>query len=296
VQNAIRDARRFGAIGRDVFGSSFSCVVVAHRGAGAYVVGEESALLSSLEGERGMPRVRPPYPAAQGLYGLPTVVNNVETLSAVPWIVRRGGKEFAALGGARSTGARVFSVSGRVRRPGNYEVELHHTTFRDLIFAPELGGGIVDDRRVLAFYPGASFPWLGPEHLDLRLDIDDTAAVGSSLASGVVVLDETVCPVRVAARLVRFFATESCGKCTPCREGAPWLEKIMYRILHGHGRRDDLLLLEDVGARMGPGTTICALGPSTVAPIASTLSRFRDHYLAHIDLGACPLEVPARAA
>jgi len=296
VNSAIVDARRFGALGSNIFGSSYSCSVVAHRGAGAYVVGEESALLSSLEGERGMPRVRPPYPAAQGLYGMPTVVNNVETLSNVPWIVRMGGSAFAAFGGARSTGTRVFSVSGRVRRPGNYEVELHRTTFRDLIFDPELGGGVIDDRTVLAFFPGASFPWLGPEHLDLRLDIDDTAAAGSSLASGLVVLDDTVCPVRVAARLVRFFATESCGKCTPCREGAPWLEKIMYRILHGHGRRDDLALLEDIGTRMGPGTTICALGPSTVAPITSTLARFRDHYLAHVDIGSCPLEVPARAA
>jgi NADH-quinone oxidoreductase subunit F len=296
VWGAVAEARQFGAIGSHVFGSSFSCSVVAHRGAGAYVVGEESALLSSIEGERGMPRVRPPYPAAQGLYGRPTIVNNVETLGTVPWIVRHGGQSFAALGGARSTGTRVFSLSGRVRRPGNYEVELHRTTFRDLIFDPDLGGGIADDRAVLAFFPGASFSWLGPEHLDLRLDIDDVAAAGSSLASGLVVLDDTVCPVRVAARLVRFFATESCGKCTPCREGAPWLEKIMHRIVLGHARHDDLALLEDVGARLAPGTTICALGPSAVAPIRSTLARFRDHYVAHVDLGACPLEVPARAA
>jgi NADH-quinone oxidoreductase subunit F len=232
----------------------------------------------------------------QGLYAQPTIVNNVETLSTVPWIVRNGGDAFAALGGARSTGTRVFSVSGRVRRPGNYEIELHHTTFRDLIFDPELGGGIVGDRALTAFFPGASFPWLWPEHLDLRLDIDDVAAAGSSLASGLVVLDDTVCPIRVAARLVRFFAEESCGKCTPCREGAPWLEKIMYRIVYGYGRLEDLALLEDVGKRMGPGTTICALGPSTVAPISSTLNCFRDHYLAHVSVGACPLEAPARAA
>jgi NADH-quinone oxidoreductase subunit F len=296
VQDAIADARRHRAVGNQIFGSAFSCDVIPHRGAGAYVVGEESALLTSLEGERGMPRVRPPYPAVQGLYGLPTIVNNVETLSAVPWIVRNGGDAFARLGGARSTGTRVFSVSGRVRSPGNYEIELHHTTFRDLIFDPEFGGGIVDDRPIIAFFPGASFPWLGPEHLDLRLDIDDVAAAGSSLASGLVVLDDTVCPIRVAARLVRFFAEESCGKCTPCREGAPWLEKIMYRILHGYGRAEDLALLEDVGTRMGPGTTICALGPSTVSPISSTMTRFRDHYLAHISDGCCPLEVPARAA
>ncbi len=183
-----------------------------------------------------------------------------------------------------------------MRRPGNYEIELHHTTFRDLIFDPELGGGVIDDRSIIAFYPGASFPWLGPEHLDLRLDIDDVAAAGSSLASGLVVLDDTVCPIRVAARLVRFFAEESCGKCTPCREGAPWLEKILSRIVHGYGRPEDLGLLEHIGTRMGPGTTICALGPSAVAPISSTLTRFHEHYLAHLSVGGCPLEMPARAA
>ncbi len=296
VRDAFADARRHGAVGDRIFGSAFSCGVIVHRGAGAYVVGEESALLSSLEGERGMPRVRPPYPAVQGLYAQPTIVNNVETLSTVPWIVRNGGDAFAALGGARSTGTRLFSVSGRVRRPGNYEIELHHTTFRDLIFDPELGGGVVGDHAITAFFPGASFPWLGPEHLDLRLDIDDVAAAGSSLASGLVVLDDTVCPIRVAARLVRFFAVESCGKCTPCREGAPWLEKILNRIVHGYGRIEDLSLLQDVGTRMGPGTTICALGPSAVSPISSTLTRFRDHYLAHVNIGGCPLEAPARAA
>ena len=296
VRIATDHARAIGAIGTSVFGSSYSCNVIAHRGAGAYVVGEESALLSSIEGERGMPRVRPPYPAVQGLYGQPTIVNNVETLSTVPWIVRNGGAAFAALGGARSTGTRLFSVSGRVRQPGNYEVELHHTTFRDLLFDREFGGGIIHDRAVTAFFPGASFPWLGPEHLDLALDIDDVAAAGSSLASGVVVLDDTVCPVQVAARLVRFFAEESCGKCTPCREGTGWLEKIMNRIVRGSGRSADLELLTDLAGHIGPGTTICALGPSAVAPITSTLTRFHDHYVAHVRDGACPLEAPARAA
>ncbi len=296
VRTAIDDARAIGAIGTSVFGSAYSCNVIAHRGAGSYVVGEESALLSSVEGERGMPRVRPPYPAVQGLYGQPTIVNNVETLSTVPWIVQNGGAAFAALGGARSTGTRLFSVSGRVRRPGNYEVELHHTTFRELLFDPELGGGIVDDGTVTAFFPGASFPWLGPEHLDLALDIDDVAAAGSSLASGVVVLDDTVCPVRVAARLVRFFAEESCGKCTPCREGTGWLEKIMHRIARGSGRSADLGLLTDLAGHIGAGTTICALGPSATAPITSTLTRFYDHYAAHVRDGSCPLEAPARAA
>ena len=306
VAAAIDEARSFGAVGDHIFGSGFSCNAVVHAGAGAYIVGEETALLTSLEGERAMPRIKPPHPTAQGLYGAPTVVNNVETLSSLPWIVGNGGEAFAALGGARSRGVRVFSLSGRVRRPGNYEVELHHTTFRDLIFDTELGGGIIDDRPLVAFIPGASFSWLYEEHLDTRLDVDDVNALSSSLGSGVMVLDDTVCPIRVAWRLVRFFAEESCGKCTPCREGTGWLEKILFRILEGHGRPADLELLLSIGEGISPGpypcpplgplavvpgppaqTTLCPLGPSAVAPIASTLRAFPDEYAAHVKGDPC---------
>jgi NADH-quinone oxidoreductase subunit F len=300
------EAREFGAVGERIFGSEFSCDMVVHAGAGAYIVGEETALLTSLEGERGMPRVKPPHPTAQGLYARPTVVNNVDTLSMLPWIVRHGGEAFAALGGARSTGTRVFSVSGRVRRPGNYEVPLHKTTFKDLLFDPKLAGGIIDDRPLVAWIPGASFPWLFPEHLDTRLDIDDVTALGTQLGSGIMVLDDTVCPLRVVQRFVHFFAEESCGKCTPCREGTGWLDKILYRINAGHGRPDDLDLLSAVGDNISPGpypgpplrdypgspwpprqTTICPLGPSAIAPISSTLRRFHDEYAAHIKHDPC---------
>jgi NADH-quinone oxidoreductase subunit F len=301
LTDAVREARAYGMIGEHVLGSEFSVDVVVHAGAGAYIVGEETALLTSLEGERGMPRIKPPHPTAQGLYGQPTVVNNVETLATLPWIIGHGGEAYAALGGARSLGTRIFSVSGRVRRPGNYEVELHHTTLRDLVFDDGLGGGIINDRPLVAVIPGASFPWLLPEHLDTRLDVDGVNALGTSLGSGIMVLDDTMCPLIVAWRLARFFAEESCGKCTPCREGTGWLEKILYRIIHGYGRPEDLDLLASVGDNIspapypgppsgaGPGypwpprqTTICPLGPSAVAPIASTLRHFHDEYAAHI--------------
>ncbi len=301
-----------GIAGRGIDGSGFSCEVIVHPGAGAYVVGEETALLESLEGKRGYPRIKPPwYPAAAGYLGAPTVVNNVETLSALPWILDHGAAEFAALGAGRSLGTRLFSLSGPVLRPGVYEVELHRTTFRDLIFNPSLGGGLRPGRRLRAILPGASFPWLTAAQLDLPLDVDAVSANGSSLGSGIMVLDDSVCAVRLAWRLVRFFQRESCGQCTPCREGAAWLEKIMRRIAEGNGRPDDLDLLRDVGDNISPGpfprppvgaqpgvpfpyrqTTICPIGPSAVAPIMSSLILFPDDYKAHIHAGpsapGCP--------
>ena len=216
-----------------------------HRGAGAYICGEETALLESLEGERGMPRIRPPFPAIAGLYAKPTVVNNVETLSTVPHIMTMGGAEYAKLGVNRSTGTRIFSVSGHVNQPGNYEVELG-MTFRDLIY--DLAGGIRDDRKIKFFIPGgASSQWLtgSDEHLDAPLDMDFVQQTfGVMLGSGaVMVFDETVDPLLVAWRLAKFFAHESCGKCTPCREGTGWIEKVLYRMSHGLGRPEDLDLL-----------------------------------------------------
>ncbi|HUP84500.1 MAG TPA: NADH-ubiquinone oxidoreductase-F iron-sulfur binding region domain-containing protein [Acidimicrobiales bacterium] len=310
VTQAVNDAYDIGAAGASVFGSDFDCDVVVQPGAGAYIVGEETALLESLEGKRGFPRIKPPaFPATFGLYGAPTIVNNVETLATLPWIVANGGEAYHAYGGGRFFGTRLFSLAGRVNKPGVYEVELHHPTFRDLFFDQRLGGGIRDDGRVRAFIPGASFPWFFEEQLDLHLDGDEVSANGSSLGAGILVLDETCCPVRAAWRLVRFFARESCGQCTPCREGTSWLEKIMHRIEHGDGRKDDLELLLDVGDNISPGpfphpprpeldeparpfpynqTTICPLGPSGVSPIDSTVWKFRDDYLRHIEEGACP--------
>jgi NADH-quinone oxidoreductase subunit F len=248
-----------------------------------------------------MPRLKPPFfPAAKGLYLQPTVVNNVETLSNLPWILREGGAAFAELGAEASRGTRMFAVSGHVRNPGVYEVEFGVTTFRDLIYAPVYGGGIREGNALKAFIPGgASAPWFYEEHLDLPLEKGAVDRAGSMLGSGaIVVMDDTTDMVKAALRVVRFFARESCGKCTPCREGTSWLEKILERILDGHGRPSDLDLLLDVCDNISPGiawpprqTTICPLGPSAVSPIASAVTRFRDEFEARLGGGPVPVTV-----
>ncbi len=298
LTEAVNEAYAQGALGRNIFSSGFSLDLVVHPGAGAYICGEETALIESLEGKRGFPRIKPPYfPAAIGLYGAPTVVNNIETMSNLPWIVRNGGDAFAALGQGSSTGTRLFALSGRVERPGWYELEMSKTTFRDLIEDPGLGGGVKDGRALKAFIPGGvSAPWFGPEHLELGLDQDAVGAAGSMLGSGsVVVLDETTCAVRAAWRITRFFHRESCGQCTPCREGSGWLEKILRRIEEGAGREADLELLMDACDNLAPGvswppqqTTICVLGSSIPSSISSGIRRFRDEFLLHVKDGACP--------
>jgi NADH-quinone oxidoreductase subunit F len=298
MEQALNDAYHHGAVGADIFSSGFSLDIVVHPGAGAYICGDETALLESLEGKRGFPRIKPPYyPAVIGLYHQPTVVNNVETMANIPWIVANGGAAFAALGAGRSCGTRMFALSGHVNRPGPYEVEMVKVSFRDLIYAEELGGGIRADRELKAFIPGgASSPWFGPEHLDLPLGQDEVGQAGSMLGSGsVVVMDSSTCPVRAAWRITKFFFRESCGQCTPCREGSGWLERILYRIENGGGREQDLDLLLDICDNISPGvhwppeqTTICPLGPSIPPSIASSLLRFRDDYLVHIKDGGCP--------
>jgi NADH-quinone oxidoreductase subunit F len=284
---AIQDAYAAGFLGKNILGSGFDLDVVLHRGAGCYIAGDETGLLSSLEGERAMPRIKPPFPAAQGVYAAPTIVNNVETISTVPHIVERGADWYNAMGANRSTGTRIFSVSGHVERPGNYEVELAHTSFRDLI--ESLAGGVRGGRTIGFFVPGgASSPWLMPEHLDAPLDMDYVQGeLKSMLGSGaVMVFDETTDPLLVAWRLSKFFAHESCGKCTPCREGSSWIEKVLYRMAHGQGRADDLDLLLSFGNNIVPGlnapfaqTTICALGPSIMSPVVSLERWFREPIL-----------------
>ena len=292
IAAALNDAYAAGYVGKNILGSNFSVDVVLSWGAGAYIVGEETALIESLEGNRGMPRLKPPYfPAAKGLYMQPTIVNNVETLSNLPWIVTNGGESFAALGAETSRGTRMFAVSGHVKNPGVFEVEYGVTTFRDLIYAPQYAGGILGDRALKAYIPGgASAPWFFEEHLDLPLEKVTVDRAGSMLGSGaVVVMDETTDAVKACLRIVRFFARESCGKCTPCREGTTWLENILQRIQDGYGRPSDLDLLLDVSDNISPGiawppkqTTICPLGPSAVSPIASALQRFRPEFEARI--------------
>jgi NADH-quinone oxidoreductase subunit F len=300
MTQAVNEAYEYGAAGRDIFGSGWSMDVVVHPGAGAYICGDETGLLESLEGKRGFPRIKPPFfPAAFGLYQAPTVVNNVETLSNIPWIVQNGGDAFAALGGeGRSKGTRLFAVSGHVNQPGNYEVEMVKTTFRDLIYAPEYGAGMRGDRSLKAFIPGgASSYWLGPDDVDVALDQDEVQQKhGTMLGSGsVVAMDDRTCTVRAAWRITRFFHKESCGQCTPCREGGGWLEKILARIEGGQGREADLDLLLDACDNIAPGlswpprqTTICPLGPSIPSSIVSAIRMFRDEFLLHVKEGACP--------
>lgn len=302
---ALNEAYAAGYVGRDILGTGFSLDITLHWGAGAYIVGEETALIESLEGKRGFPRIKPPYfPAAIGLYGQPTIVNNVETLSNLPWILVNGGDAFAALGAETSKGTRLFAVSGHVKKPGVFEVEFGTTTFRDLIESPLYAAGVRGGKALKAFIPGgASAPWFYEEHLDLPLEAGAVGRAGSMLGSGaIVVMDEDTDAVKACHRVVRFFARESCGECTPCREGTSWLEKILARIIAGEGRPADVEMLLDVSDNISPGiawpprqTTICPLGPSAVSPIASAVIRFREEFEAYVG-GSYGVPVPINGA
>ncbi len=317
IAAALNDAYAAGYVGREICGTEFSVDIVMATGAGAYIVGEETALIESLEGNRGMPRLKPPYfPAAVGLYSQPTIVNNVETLSNLPWLLVNGADAYKQHGSESSPGTRMFAVSGHLVRPGVYEVEHGVTTFRELIYGDNFCGGIRDGNELKMFIPGGgSAPWFFAEHLDLPLEARPVGAAGSMLGSGaIVVMDHTTDAVEATLRVVQFFARESCGKCTPCREGTTWLARILERILAGEGRPDDIDLLLDIGDNISPGpypaaaydeagleavpfpprqTTICPLGPSAVAPVVSTIRRFRHEYEARITRRAA---IPVRAA
>ena len=292
VQQAVEEAYAAGYLGKDILGSGFDLDVTVHLGAGAYICGEETALLNSLEGKRGEPRIKPPFPAVAGLYARPTIVNNVETIANVPWILSTGGDNYAAIGDPGSAGTRMFSLSGHINLPGNYEIAMG-ITWRELIY--DIGGGIPDGKELKCWIPGgASAPWFVPaEHIDTRVTKDDVAQNGSMLGSGaVVVMDETTNVVAAAHRLVKFFAHESCGVCTPCREGTTWLERMLWRIFNGHGRAMDLDMLLDVSDNISPGlrwppamTTICPLGPSAVSPVLAIMKYFRDDVEAMISEG-----------
>ena len=287
LERAIAEAYEGGLLGRGIAGSDYDLDIVVHRGAGAYICGEETALLESLEGFRGQPRLRPPFPAVEGLYASPTVINNVETLCNVPHIIDRGGEWFAGIGTEKSPGTKIFSVSGKVERPGNYEAPMG-TPARVVI--EELAGGILDARRLKAWTPGgSSTPFLTAEHLDVALDFESVQAAGSLLGTGaLMVLDETDCMVEAARRLMQFYAHESCGKCTPCREGTWWATRVLGRIEHGLGEERDLPLMEDVGKNI-LFKAFCALADGAVSPLESTLRFFRDEYETHITEGRCPV-------
>jgi NADH-quinone oxidoreductase subunit F len=272
---AIKEAYAAGHLGKDIHGSGVDCDIVLHRGAGAYICGEETALLDSLEGYRGQPRLRPPFPAVSGLYQSPTVVNNVESIATVPYIIDRGAEWFRSMGTEKSPGPKIFSVSGHVNRPGQFEVPLG-TTFRDLL---ELAGGVRDGHTLKAWTPGgSSTPMLTAEHLDTPLDFEGVQAAGSLLGTAaVMVLDETVDIVKTALRLTQFYAHESCGKCTPCREGTYWMVQVLQRMVAGQGTQEDIDTLLDTCDNIF-GRSFCALGDGATSPIVSSIKHFRADY------------------
>lgn len=282
---AIRDAYSQGFLGRGIFGTNFDFDIILHRGAGAYICGEESALLDSLEGFRGQPRLKPPFPAIKGLYGRPTVINNTETVSTLPHIVSEGGDWFRQWGTEKSPGTKVFSVSGHVARPGNYELP-YGTKIDELL---DLAGGMRDGRALKAIIPGgASAPLL--THGDYALDFEALKEAGTMLGSGAVVfMDETTCMVRNALVTTEFFAHESCGKCTPCREGTWWAVKVLERIEHGEGRQEDLDLLLDIADGID-GRSFCPLGDAASWALRSNVKLFRDEFERHVADGACPFD------
>jgi NADH-quinone oxidoreductase subunit F len=306
VATALNEAYAAGYLGRNILGSNFSLDIVLHWGAGAYVVGEETALIESLEGKRGEPRLKPPYfPAAIGLYGQPTIVNNVETLSNLPWLIANGVEAYTAIGTASSPGTRMVAVSGHVNRPGVYEIVNGTTTFRDLLYGDDYCQGIRNGNELKAFVPGGgSAPWFTPEQLDVPFEAKLAGAAGSMLGSGaVMVMDHTTDIPMAALTLARFYAHESCGQCTPCREGGTWLERIMQRVVAGNATHEDLDQLYEIGESICPGafphasssklgleatpfpykmTTICFVGPSSYAPVHSALTLFREEFEAKI--------------
>jgi NADH-quinone oxidoreductase subunit F len=294
LEAAIAEAKAAGYLGANLFGSGFDCEIHLHRGAGAYEAGEESALLESLEGKRAQPRLRPPFPAVVGLYGCPTIINNVETLANVPSILTRGPEWFASLGPDKNGGPKLYCISGHVRRPGVYETSMH-TTLRQLIYDERFGGGIRDGRQLKAVIPGgSSTPVLLPDAIDVPASFDGVAQAGSMLGSAaMIVMDDSTCMVWAAENLIHFYRHESCGKCTPCREGADWMLKILHKIERGDGEMRDLDLLQNVAQNI-TGKTLCPFGDAEVAPVLSTLEHFRHEYEAHVREGCCPLPAPWR--
>ncbi|MGH3029543.1 MAG: NADH-quinone oxidoreductase subunit NuoF [Gaiellaceae bacterium] len=283
---ALEEARKAGFVGKDVLGSGWGLTVVVHRGAGAYICGEETALLDSLEGQRGQPRTKPPFPAISGLYASPTLINNVETLATVPKILELGGSRYARLGVENSAGTRVFSLSGNVARGGNYELELG-TTLRELVY--DIGGGIPDGRELKAIIPGgSSVPVLGADEVDTPLDFDAMAEAGTMLGSGgVIVIDDRCCMVQLGLRVAQFYMHESCGKCTPCREGTRWMVQLLRKIEEGEASQGELDVLLNACDRI-LGNCLCPLGDAAAMPVASYVAKFREEYQRHIDEGGCP--------
>ena len=295
LEAEIEKAYKAGYLGKNIFGSGFDCDVYIHRGAGAYEAGEETALIESLEGKRAQPRIKPPFPAVAGLYQCPTAVNNVETLCNVPLIIMNGPEWFSKLGPEKNGGPKLYCISGHVKKPGVYEAAMD-TTLRELIYDERFAGGMMDERPMKAIIPGgSSVPLLLPDQLDIPASFDGVQKAGSLLGSaGLIVFNDSVCAVWLAMNLLHFYRHESCGKCTPCREGTDWLLKLLQRIERGEGQPKDLDLLFGVSNNI-VGKTLCAFGDAAATPVLSTMKLFRDEYEAHIRAGACTLPAPWRA-
>lgn len=287
IRKAIQEAREAGYLGKNILGSGFDLEMHLHTGVGRYMCGEETALLNSLEGKRATPRAKPPFPQVSGLFGKPTIVNNVETLCCVPHIVNQGAEWFKSLSLTGDGGTKLYGVSGKVKKPGAWELPMG-VTLRQLI--EEHAGGMQDGLRFRGALPGgASTDFLVEEHLDVQMDYEAVAKAGSRLGTGtVVVMDDRTCPVGFVRNLEHFFAQESCGFCTPCREGIPWVERILSSIEEGVGKEEDLKVLDFHTKYLGPGNTFCAFAPGAMEPLQSALKYFRDDFEKHIREGKCP--------
>jgi NADH-quinone oxidoreductase subunit F len=295
LERELAKARAAGYVGKNIFGTGFDCEIHIHRGAGAYEAGEETALIESLEGKRAQPRIKPPFPAVEGLWGCPTAVNNVETLCNVPVIIERGAEWYAKIGPEKNQGPKLYCISGHVEKPGVYEASMD-VSLRDLIYDPKFAGGIRDGRPLKAVIPGgSSVPVLLPHQLDIPASFDGIAKAGSMLGSaGTIVMDDTTCMVWAAENLLYFYKHESCGKCTPCREGGSWLHSLLGKVERGEGQMRDLDLLLSVANNIA-GKTLCAFGDAEATPVTSLIAQFRGEFEAHIKEGRCPVQSPWRA-
>ncbi len=287
LHRAIREAEAEGYLGKNIFGSGYDLTITVHRGAGAYICGEETGLLESLEGKRGWPRLRPPYPAIKGAFACPTVVNNVETLANLPLIFSRGADWFSSIGSNdKNTGPKLYCISGHVNKPGLYEYPLGKN-LKEMIYQD--AGGIRNNKKLKAVIPGgSSVPVLTADEIDVAMDFEALAAKGSMLGSaGIIVMDEDTCMVASLLNLEKFYSHESCGQCTPCREGTAWMAKILSRLEQGQGRLEDIPLLEDISRHIN-FRTICPLGDAAAMPAMSFISKFRQEFIAHVEQKKCP--------
>ena len=294
LERAIAAAYANGLLGTDILGSGFDLDVYVHRGAGAYICGEETGLIESLEGKRAYPRIKPPFPAVYGLFGCPTIVNNVETLSCVPSIVKNGPDWFKSIGPESGPGPKIYGVSGHVERPGLFELPMG-MPLREVIY--DYAGGVKDGKQLKAVMPaGSSFPVLTPDEIDVRMDFDSMREIGAFLGTaGIIVMDEDTCMVRALEIIDRFYHHESCGQCSPCREGTGWLHKLLVRLEEGTARAEDLDLIDRICTNM-TGNTVCVLADAAAMPTQSFLTKFRDEFVAHVTHAGCPFDRPAAQA